>query len=151
MDPAREDNHYWGEVAPNLRAIDIWIGEEADPGRGYGTEMMRLAFARCFVDPAVTAVLIDPPASNVRAHRFYERLGFRFVERRRFGDDDCFDLNGTDLEGAAFAEISRPEPEPDWLSCRVTEGRWEGAGAPHMLGEILAVFVGRAREVSGED
>jgi aminoglycoside 6'-N-acetyltransferase len=38
----------------------------------------------------VTAVIIDPLAANTRAHRFYERLGFRFVERRGFGDDDCF-------------------------------------------------------------
>jgi aminoglycoside 6'-N-acetyltransferase len=35
-------------------------------------------------------VLIDPLAGNVGAHRFYERLGFRFVERRRFGTDDGF-------------------------------------------------------------
>ncbi len=34
-------------------------------------------------------ILIDPMATNDRARRFYERLGFRFVENRRFGDDDC--------------------------------------------------------------
>jgi aminoglycoside 6'-N-acetyltransferase len=34
--------------------------------------------------------MLDPLAGNRRAHRFYERLGFRFVEHRRFGDDDCF-------------------------------------------------------------
>lgn len=90
IDPAREDGHYWGEVPANLRAIDIWIGEADYLGRGHGTEMMRQALARCFADTAVTAVLIDPLASNVRAHRFYERLGFRFVERRQFGLDDCF-------------------------------------------------------------
>ena len=90
IDPAREDSHYWGDIAPNLRAIDIWIGEASELGKGYGTEMMRLALARCFADLAVTAVLIDPLASNTRAHRFYERLGFRFVERRNFGTDDCF-------------------------------------------------------------
>jgi aminoglycoside 6'-N-acetyltransferase len=90
IDPALEESRYWGDVPSGLRAIDIWIGEEADLGKGYGTEMMRLALARCFKDPAVTAVLIDPLVSNVRAHRFYERLGFQFVERRRFGDDDCF-------------------------------------------------------------
>ena len=28
--------------------------------------------------------------SNVRAQRFYERRGFRFLERRRFGQDECF-------------------------------------------------------------
>jgi aminoglycoside 6'-N-acetyltransferase len=89
IDPAREESRYWGEVAEGLRAIDIWIGEEADLGRGFGTRIMALALARCFSVPAVTAVLIDPLASNTRAHRFYERLGFEFVERRRFGEDDC--------------------------------------------------------------
>jgi aminoglycoside 6'-N-acetyltransferase len=89
IDPAREESRYWGEVPANLRAVDLWIGEAADLGKGYGTEMMRLALERCFADPRVTAVLIDPLAANTRAHRFYERLGFRFVERRRFGNDDC--------------------------------------------------------------
>jgi len=90
IDPAREETRYWGDVPPGLRAIDIWIGEEADLGRGYGTQMMHLALARCFADASVTAVLVDPLVSNVRAHRFYERLGFRFVEHRRFGEDDCY-------------------------------------------------------------
>ncbi|MBW4687589.1 MAG: acetyltransferase [Komarekiella atlantica HA4396-MV6] len=90
IDPAREDSHYWGNVTANLRAIDIWIGEETDLGKGYGTKMMQLALTRCFTDPQVRAVLVDPLASNTRAHRFYERLGFQFVEQRRFGKDDCF-------------------------------------------------------------
>lgn len=90
IDPAKEETHYWGDVPPNLRAIDIWIGEEKDLGKGYGTQMMQLALARCFADPSVTAVLIDPLASNTRAHRFYERLGFYKVEERRFGEDDCY-------------------------------------------------------------
>lgn len=89
IDPAREESHYWGACEANLRAVDIWLGEEADLGRGYGTIIMRLALQRCFADPAVTAVIIDPLASNTRARRFYERLGFRFVERRWFGADDC--------------------------------------------------------------
>lgn len=46
IDPAREDSHYWGEIADGLRAIDLWIGEEADLGKGYGTKMMQLALAR---------------------------------------------------------------------------------------------------------
>jgi aminoglycoside 6'-N-acetyltransferase len=89
IDPAREESHYWGDVPEGLRAIDIWIGEAGDLGQGHGTRMMQQALARCFAEPMVTAVLIDPLASNVRAHRFYERLGFRLVERRRFGEDDC--------------------------------------------------------------
>jgi aminoglycoside 6'-N-acetyltransferase len=90
IDPAREDSRYWGKIDANLRAIDLWIGDAADLGQGYGTRIMQLALERCFTDPAVRAVLVDPLASNTAAHRFYERLGFRFVERRRFGADDCF-------------------------------------------------------------
>ncbi|PZD71676.1 Aminoglycoside N(6')-acetyltransferase type 1 [Acaryochloris thomasi RCC1774] len=90
IDPAREDSHYWGNVSANLRAIDIWIGEASDLGQGHGTQMMQLALTRCFDDPEVTGVLLDPLVSNTRAHRFYERLGFRCCDRRHFGTDDCF-------------------------------------------------------------
>jgi aminoglycoside 6'-N-acetyltransferase len=89
MDPSGDPDRYWGEVGAGLRAIDIWIGEPDCLGRGYGTQMMEQAIARCFSDPDVTAILVDPLASNTRAHRFYERLGFQFVEARRFGLDDC--------------------------------------------------------------
>jgi aminoglycoside 6'-N-acetyltransferase len=37
----------------------------------------------------VTAIVIDPLASNTRAHGFYQRLGFEPEGRRMFGDDDC--------------------------------------------------------------
>ena len=30
IDPEREESHYWGDVAANLRAIDLWIGSETD-------------------------------------------------------------------------------------------------------------------------
>uniref|UniRef100_UPI00404715FE GNAT family N-acetyltransferase n=1 Tax=Roseivirga sp. TaxID=1964215 RepID=UPI00404715FE len=90
IDPLEEETHYWGDVAPNLRAIDIWIGEEKNLGKGYGTEMMQLAIEQCFSDPKVTKILIDPLATNTKAHRFYERLGFKFVEERKFYDSECF-------------------------------------------------------------
>jgi aminoglycoside 6'-N-acetyltransferase len=89
INPHLEETHYWGDCEPNLRAIDIWIGEESDLGKGYGTVMMRLALQRCFATPEVTAVLIDPLESNVRALLFYERLGFHFVEKRLFDEDAC--------------------------------------------------------------
>ena len=87
--PAEEVSRYWGDVPVNLRAIDIWIGEADYLGRGYGTRMMRWAIDFCFADPAVEAILIDPLADNTRAIRFYQRLGFKPVEERRFGDDLC--------------------------------------------------------------
>ena len=90
FDPAQEETRYWCDVAPNLRAIDIWIGEESDLGCGYGTEIMQLWLSRYFAKSEVTAVLIDPLISNTAAHRFYERLGFRRQQQRRFGPDDCY-------------------------------------------------------------
>lgn len=89
IDPARDDEQYWGDCGPGLRAIDIWIGEAAYLGQGHGTQMMRQALARCFADPAVAAVVIDPLASNADAIRFYQRLGFALVELRWFGADHC--------------------------------------------------------------
>ncbi len=90
IDAAREETHYWGDVSDDLRAIDIWIGEAKDLGQGYGTTMMQLALRRCFAVPTVSAVLVDPLASNKRAHRFYERFGFRRVEARQFGASACY-------------------------------------------------------------
>jgi aminoglycoside 6'-N-acetyltransferase len=89
IDPAHEHTHYWGECEDGLRALDIWIGEESDLGRGLGTKMMTLALDHCFAEPSVDAVLIDPLAANVRARRFYERLGFVEVGPRIFGSDAC--------------------------------------------------------------
>ncbi|MCB9298421.1 MAG: GNAT family N-acetyltransferase [Lewinellaceae bacterium] len=90
IDPFLEETHYWGDVAPNKRAIDIWIGEEVNLNKGYGTIMMELAIQECFQDPAVDGILIDPLKSNTQAHRFYERLGFEFLEERMFDADVCF-------------------------------------------------------------
>ncbi len=89
IDPAREETGYWGDQSPGLRAIDIWVGEPDCLNRGNGSEMMRQAFRRCFANPEVRAILIDPLERNAAGRRFYERLGFRFVECRRFGTDDC--------------------------------------------------------------
>lgn len=90
IDPALERTHYWGEdCPPNLRAMDIWIGESDCLGKGYGTEMMRIAIDDAFADSVVEAILIDPLNSNTDAHRFYQRMGFRPLGRRMFDDDDC--------------------------------------------------------------
>lgn len=94
--PDLEPSHYWGEIEPNLRAIDIWIGSADDRNRGYGALMMKMAQMLCFADPAVTAIIIDPLDSNTDAHRFYQRLGYQPTHRQTFnGEDDCLVHNLT--------------------------------------------------------
>lgn len=90
IDPYLEETQYWGSVGKTKRAIDIWIGEEDDLNKGYGTQMMQLAIERCFNQPNVNEILIDPLKSNVKAHRFYKRLGFKFKEERTFNGIDSF-------------------------------------------------------------
>ncbi len=89
IDPAREETHYWGDVEDNLRALDIFVADEADLGKGYGGEMMRLALARCFASPNVKAVILDPLTDNKGAIRFYERLGFAHEGVQVFEGNEC--------------------------------------------------------------
>ncbi|MBU1345981.1 MAG: acetyltransferase [Alphaproteobacteria bacterium] len=88
-DPHTEPSHYWGEIEPNLRAIDIWIGPAEWLNRGVGTRMMTETIEACFADPTITGIVIDPLNSNTAAHRFYQRLGFVAEGRRMFDRDDC--------------------------------------------------------------
>jgi len=90
IDPHTEPTHYWGEIEPDLRAMDIWIGPPDALNKGYGARMMTQAIDAAFAEPHVKAIVIDPLNSNTRAHRFYHRLGFKDVGRRLFNDeDDC--------------------------------------------------------------
>ncbi|TRD12679.1 acetyltransferase [Erythrobacter insulae] len=106
-DPHTEQTHYWGEIEPGLRAIDIWIGPPEWLGRGVGTQMMTQMIERCFAAPDVTGIVIDPLNSNTGAHRFYRRLGFTIVGRRRFDEDDCLVMR---LEKADWPVPARASP-----------------------------------------
>ena len=90
IDPLLEETHYWGAVAPNLRAIDVWIGPPEYLNKGYGTQMMQQAIERCFEKSDVEGILIDPLVSNEAAIRFYERLGFKRLAKRFFDEDECY-------------------------------------------------------------
>ncbi len=90
IDPFLEETHYWGKVEPTKKAIDIWIGEEQHLNKGFGTKMMELAIERCFKDQSTDGILIDPLKTNTKAHKFYEKLGFEFVEERIFDETSCY-------------------------------------------------------------
>ena len=56
------------------------------------------------------------------------------------------DVEETSLSERPFAAVERVEHETDWIVCRVRDGRFEGAGGPLMLEEILEVFLAWARQ-----
>ena len=89
IDPEVEPSQYWGPTPAGHRAIDLWIGPPQFLGQGHGGDMMRQALSFCFEAPEVHTVLIDPLVSNEDAIRFYQRLGFQFVETRTFETDRC--------------------------------------------------------------
>lgn len=88
IEASQEETHYWGNVAIGTFAIDIWIGSENNLGKGYGTQIMLQALSFCFNQGALK-VLIDPLKSNKNAIRFYQKLGFIFLEERVFDEDVC--------------------------------------------------------------
>ena len=90
MNPQLEETHYWGDIGQGFMAIDIWIGEGTNLNKGYGTITMNLAIGKCFDNPEVHSIIIDPLKSNLAAHRFYKRIGFSFLEERSFNDEDCY-------------------------------------------------------------
>ena len=89
IDPYLEESNYWGEVDKNLKAIDIWIGEKDFLNKGFGTQMMYTALDHCLRNGKVCGVLIDPLETNKDAIRFYKRIGFKFIEKRKFDNDIC--------------------------------------------------------------
>lgn len=68
---------------------------------------MNLAIERCFADLKTHTIWIDPLESNKNAIRCYKRLGFEFVEKRRFGEDECAVYN---LKRKLELFIEEPEP-----------------------------------------
>jgi aminoglycoside 6'-N-acetyltransferase-1b/aminoglycoside 6'-N-acetyltransferase-2 len=69
---------WWEDVTdPGVRGIDQSLAEEADLGRGLGTQMVKALCERLFEDPAVTRIQTDPDPTNTRAIRCYEKAGFR--------------------------------------------------------------------------
>ena len=72
-----------------MSAVDIWVGDAADRGRGYGSRMVQLALDRCATVHGAMTVLVHPLASNVDAHRFYRACGFEPMGERILDGDRC--------------------------------------------------------------
>jgi aminoglycoside 6'-N-acetyltransferase len=89
INPGLEVTKYWGDMEDGYRAVDIIIGDKENLGKGYGTTIMRLILDICFKDQTVKGVYIDPLSKNLRAIKFYQKIGFEFVDNRNFDEDNC--------------------------------------------------------------
>ncbi len=78
-DFAREDGIALDELSRSLAAFDIFIGDPAYVGKGYGSRIMK-QFLEEFVDPAYEACFVDPDTANAQAIRAYENVGFKKVK-----------------------------------------------------------------------
>lgn len=71
-------------TSPHNRACDLGITlAAAHQGRGYGTEAVGWALDWAFRHAGAHSVNLGSVAYNARAHRCYERCGFRLEGRRR--------------------------------------------------------------------
>lgn len=61
--------------------LDIFIGEPDMVGRGLGSQVVALVARHLFVAEGATSVALLTPVGNDRAHRAYEKAGFRKVRR----------------------------------------------------------------------
>ena len=63
------------ETDPGVRGIDQSLNA-SQLGKGLGTKLVRALVELLFNDPEVTKIQTDPPPSNLRAIRCYEKAGF---------------------------------------------------------------------------
>jgi RimJ/RimL family protein N-acetyltransferase len=65
-------------VSPVHRSatLGIRIGDEANRGKGHGSEAIRLALAYCWNDLNLSRLMLNVFESNQRAIKLYESLGF---------------------------------------------------------------------------
>lgn len=78
-DFACEDDIDLAELPSSLAAFDIFIGDPAYVGKGYGSQIMQ-QFLSEFVDPYYAACFVDPDTANFQAVRAYEKAGFNAIK-----------------------------------------------------------------------
>lgn len=94
--------------------LGILIGEKDTWGRGYGTEATNLTLDYAFTGLGLHNVMLRVHASNARAIRAYERVGFKHVGRRRQAH-----RRGGGMEDVLYMDILAAEHESPVLGALV--------------------------------
>ena len=80
----REQGYELVGLPHSLASIDVFIGEPAFIGKGYGPLLLK-AFLKTHVDPHYEACFVDPDSANIQAIRAYEKAGFQKVKTIKEG------------------------------------------------------------------
>lgn len=75
---------------PGTFCMDLFIGDEKNIGRGYGTQIVRSFIDYIFKNFNAHTIFIDPAITNKVAIRCYEKAGFRFVKEAFDGVTNCY-------------------------------------------------------------
>jgi len=75
---------------PGTYCIDLFIGDEQNLNKGYGTLIIKAFIDYIFKNFAAEAILIDPAASNTHAIHCYEKAGFSFVKKAFDSVTECY-------------------------------------------------------------
>lgn len=84
-----EDYRRQVDVSPEAVAMDLFIGESAYRGKGWGTDVLRACLERIvFGEMDAPMAMIAPDPENARAVRSYAKAGFRPVQTVYVTDDE---------------------------------------------------------------
>jgi RimJ/RimL family protein N-acetyltransferase len=67
------------QLLASCTGLDIFIGDEAYVGKGFGTAILKEVLSQ-YVVPTHDACFVDPDKSNLKAIRAYEKAGFRILQ-----------------------------------------------------------------------
>lgn len=77
------------DVSPEAVAMDLFIGEAAHRGQGWGTDVIRACLDRIvFGEMGAPLAMIAPDPENARAVRSYAKAGFRSMKTVYVTDDE---------------------------------------------------------------
>jgi RimJ/RimL family protein N-acetyltransferase len=64
-------------------SLAIVIGKKEDRGQGFGEETIKMVLKHAFIDLNLESIYLGVYDYNVKAIRLYEKVGFKYVGRRR--------------------------------------------------------------------
>lgn len=73
---------------PNTFCIDLFIGEESQLNKGYGSKLVKQFSDMLLKKKKAKKVLIDPSSKNTRAIRCYEKAGFTIIDKSHDGTEE---------------------------------------------------------------